>query len=88
MRQVDIGIAQTAGVDFHYHLIRASFRGFPLLYFPLAVYGRDNCCFHEEDSRVISNVAVTLDAGAPFKTQNPPPITIDFLCMRSAFDPG
>src|SRR5271165_140390 len=46
VRQVDIRIAEAARVDLDDHLVRASFGGVPLLYFPLAVYGGNYRCFH------------------------------------------
>jgi hypothetical protein len=43
---MDIGVTESTGVDLHHHLIGSSFRGFPLLYFPLAIYGGYNRSFH------------------------------------------
>src|SRR5580704_1133110 len=51
---MNIRITKPARMDLDYDLIGAGLGGFPLLYFPLAVYRGDYCCFHGEDSGVIS----------------------------------
>ena len=48
--KMHVGIAKPAGVDLHHDLIRTCLGGFPLLDFPFAVYGGDDCSFHDEDS--------------------------------------
>ena len=50
VREVNVGVAEAAGVDLNDHLIGAGLGGFPLLYLPLTVYRRNDCCFHEENS--------------------------------------
>jgi len=52
---------------------------FPLLYFPLAVYGRNNRCFHERVSEGILKLQC-LDAGGRIATQNVRPGEMDFFC--------
>src|SRR5271154_1717598 len=43
---MNVGVAEAAGVDFDDDLIGAGLGGFPLFYFPLAVYRGNHCCFH------------------------------------------
>ena len=45
--QVNVGVAEPAGVDLHKDLVGADLRGLPLFHFPLAVHGGDYRCFHE-----------------------------------------
>src|ERR1039458_4459007 len=78
VREVDVGVAEAAGVDLDDDLVWAGLGSFPLLHFPLAVYGGDDCCFHEESSRRILKFQC-LDAGGRFATQSVRPNTMDFL---------
>jgi hypothetical protein len=47
MGKMHVGVAQAAGLNLDNNLIRTGFGRLPLFDFPLAVNGRDNCCFHE-----------------------------------------